>query len=72
VTHIEHASNLTEAQAMNIIFNAARGNTKRTTRTVGEFTVTFTQFADGNCHEAAARDADGVVVILANVDQFDA
>ena len=58
--------NISEGKAMEAIFNACRANEAREPKG----NVTFKRFWSGE-HEAALRDADGVVVAIAIVDQFD-
>lgn len=64
--NLRHKNSLTEWQAANAIFNACRANENREPRAG----VTFNLLANGE-HEAALRDADGVVVALAWVDWLD-
>lgn len=61
---------ITETLATEYILNGCRANELRYMRRIGGGKVTFTFLADGT-HEACLRNADGVVVALANVDEFD-
>ncbi len=63
--NLTHAATITEGKATEAIFNACRGNEDRAPKGNVTFRVTMTG------HEAALRDADGVVIALANVDEFD-
>jgi hypothetical protein len=62
---------LSREAVMELVFDAARANEKREVRTVRDHRVSFTAYANGFEHEAAVRDADGVVVALAIVDDAD-
>ncbi len=62
-----HTSEITEGKAATAIFNACRSNEKRE-RTA---TVTFNQFASGNEWEATLHNANGLVIAIATVDEFD-
>jgi hypothetical protein len=62
-----HTQDITEGKATEAIFNACRANPKREAKGG----VTFRMLADGNQHEAALRNDEGVVIALAYVDQFD-
>jgi inactivated superfamily I helicase len=64
--NLTHTNAITEGRAMNAIFDACRANEKREPKNG----VTFNLLVNGN-HEAALRDADGVVVALAEVDALD-
>ena len=63
--NLTHTAAITEGKAMDAIFNACRDNEDRAPKGNVTFTVTI------HGHEAALRDTDGVVVALADVDQFD-
>lgn len=63
--NLTHTAEITEGNAMEAIFNACRANEDRAPKSNVTFTVTT------NGHEAALRDANGVVVALADVDQYD-
>jgi hypothetical protein len=57
--------------AMSMIFDACRANSARQPRTLETgHSVTFTLLANGG-HQACLRNSSGVVVALANVDEFD-
>ena len=64
--NLEHTNDITEARAMDAIFDACRANETRQPKNG----VTFRLLVNGN-HEAALRDASGVVVALAEVDPLD-
>ena len=69
--HLTFAPFVTETFATETIFNACRDNPERNTYNgSGMVRVTFTLLADGT-HEACLRNGHGVVVALANVDEFD-
>lgn len=73
--HLTFAKDLTtETLATEYILHACRANEGRKPRFTfqenGLTKVTFTELMDGT-HEACLRNADGVVVALANVDEFD-
>ena len=72
--NLTHAPEVTEGMATEAITQACRANEKREVRkgSVGGSwcKVSFTLLADGT-HEAALRNADGIVIALANVDEFD-
>lgn len=70
--NILHSPDLAEAKATALMFNACRGNSRRTAVTLngGEFSASFRLLANGE-HEVALRDKNGVTVALAVVDQFD-
>ena len=63
--NLTHTAAITEGKAMQAIFNACRANESRQPKG----NVTFTATIHG--HEAALRDSEGVVIALADVDQFD-
>ena len=65
-----HKLNITESTAMNLIFDACRANERREPRNVGDYRVTFGLRADGT-HDVIMRNAKGVVVATAVVDEFD-
>lgn len=70
--NFQHAATLiTEGTAMDLIFDACRGNARRESRVLGAFSVTFTESFDGTQHEACLRDDEGVVIALADVDSMD-
>lgn len=58
---------ITETQATEAIMNACRANPARETR--GNVSFLPTPVIGG--HEAIVRNAYGIVVALANVDEFD-
>lgn len=62
---LTHTKDITETKAMDAIFNACRANPSREAKG----NVTFRPTISG--HEAALRNAEGVVIALANVDEFD-
>jgi hypothetical protein len=64
--NLEHTNTITEGQAMDAIFDACRANEQRLPKNG----VTFRLLVNGN-HEAALRDASGVVVAIAHVAHFD-
>ena len=64
--NLEHTNDITESRATDAIFDACRANEQRLPKNG----VTFRLLVNGN-HEAALRDASGVVVALAEVDHFD-
>lgn len=57
---------ISEGKAIEAIFNACRSNEKREERG----NVSFMLCANGS-HEAILRDEAGVVIALANVDEYD-
>lgn len=59
--------NISEGKAMEAIFNACRANAKREDKGA----VSFRVWGFNSEHEATLRDANGVVVAIAIVDQFD-
>lgn len=68
---------ITETLAIEYILNGCRANEKRETSytthgngAVVVRAVSFTRLIDGT-HEACLRNEDGVVIALANVDEFD-
>lgn len=63
--NLKHSDAITEGKAMEAIFNACRANPEREPK--GNVTFRVTIYG----HEAALRDANGVVVALADVDQYD-
>lgn len=63
--NLTHTAEITEGKAMEAIFQACRANEARAPKGNVTFRVTI------HGHEAALRDANGVVVALADVDQFD-
>jgi inactivated superfamily I helicase len=64
--NIQHLPVITEARAIDAIFDACRANETREPKKG----VTFRLLVNG-MHEAALRDADGVVIAIAHVDRFD-
>ena len=58
----------TESQIMNAVFDAARANEKRETKTVRGLTVEFIEMSDG--HLALVKD-NGLTIGSAGVDEFD-
>lgn len=69
--NLTHAANITEGQAMNLIFDACSANPKREGRDVGSYTVKFKQCAFSVEHEATVYDANGFVQAHAFVDETD-
>ena len=69
--NIEHSPKVTLSTAMDAIFDACRSNPDRKPCKVGNYTAKFNQCADGTQHIAIIRDAEGEVVALAQVDEFD-
>lgn len=67
-----HTSEITEGKAATAIFNACRDNEKRENKGgVNCAGVTFLQFASGNEFEATLHNAEGIVIAIATVDEFD-
>ena len=64
--NLETAAHVTESQAIDAIFNACRANPQR----VNTERVSFNLLVTGD-YEAALRDADGVVIAIAHVDEYD-
>lgn len=56
-----------EGDAIDCIFNACRANTDRQDKNG----VSFTQLINGNEYQAVLRDATGIVIAIAIVDEFD-
>lgn len=71
---LTHSPEVNETEVTEAIFNACRNNAARKPhrcmRAPG-FSVSFTMLADAT-YEACVRNEQGVVVALANVDEFDA
>lgn len=63
---IQHLDPREPSALENEIFDACRANPKRENRGRVSFRVLVT-----GAHEAALRDAEGVVVLIAKVDEFD-
>lgn len=63
--NLTHTADITEGKATEAIFNACRGNEKREAKNG----VTFCTTVFG--HEAVLRDEFGIVVAIADVDEFD-
>lgn len=63
---------VTETNATERIMDACRANPDRRSVYLDDFAcaVSFTLLADGT-HEACLRHQNGVVIALANVDEFD-
>lgn len=74
--NLTHSPEVTETFATNAVFDACRANPERLSKYVchGSAMASFTLLADGT-HEVCIRsdqaDLQGVVIALANVDQFD-
>ena len=72
-----YAPHITEAKAVEAIFDACRANPERATKRNFEkgTCVSFTRLAldvgNGQRYEACLRDAGGVVVALATIDDDD-
>lgn len=62
---------ITDGQAMNLIFDACRGNDDRDNYQTESFDVGFKQYG-GNEHLCEVKAKDGSWVATAIVDQFDA
>lgn len=63
---IQHSKKANKGIATDAIFNACRANPTRE----NQGRVSFRLIANGE-HEATLRDAKGVVITIAIVDQFD-
>jgi hypothetical protein len=69
--NLEHSPKVTMSTAMGAIFDACRANPNRLPCKFGSYTAKFNQCADGKKHVAIVRDAEGEVIALAQVDEFD-
>lgn len=67
---LEHSAAITEGQATNVIFDAARANPKRERRDAGSYVVQFSHIS-GTEYRATVRDRSGLSVAIAVIDEFD-
>lgn len=64
---LTHTKDITEGKATDAIFNACRANPERKNTE----DVSFNWYGGSDMYEAVLRNAEGFVVAIAIVDQFD-